>query len=299
MKAEFHGLLVLDKPTGITSRDVVNRVQSWFPRRTKIGHTGTLDPLATGVLVVCIGQATRLAEYVQDLDKTYRTTLIFGARSDTDDADGTMTPVEDVVAIPESVIRESLKEFTGVIEQAPPAYSAVKIDGKRAHDLARKGHEVAPEARPVRIDRIDLQRYSWPELDLEIHCGKGTYIRSLARDLGERLHVGAYVKHLRRSRVGPFLADQGISMDWDTTTARARMLPVAAAIPHFPSLCLEEDQVRRLRLGQFIPMPVEPNDLPHALFDESGALVGIGRIDAKRLLRPDKTFTLNSHFPST
>src|SRR5436305_2912931 len=150
------GLLVIDKPGGVTSRDVVNRVQRWFPRRTKIGHTGTLDPLATGVLVLCVGKATKLADRVQALGKTYRTRLLLGATSDTDDADGTVTPVPGAVPPTEQQIRELLPSFVGRIEQVPPAYSALKVQGARAYDLARGGEVVTRTARPVDAYAVTL-----------------------------------------------------------------------------------------------------------------------------------------------
>src|SRR5436305_291397 len=176
------GLLVIDKPGGVTSRDAVNRVQRWFPRRTKIGHTGTLDPLATGVLVLCIGSATRLTEYVQRMGKTYLTQLLLGATSDTNDADGTLTPVAGVSAPDAATVAVAVAGFVGVIQQVPPAYSAAKVTGRRAYDLARGGEEVTLAPRPVRIDGIDILSYAFPRLELEVRCGKGTYIRSLARD---------------------------------------------------------------------------------------------------------------------
>lgn len=276
MTNEYHGLLVLDKPGGITSRDAVNRVQDWFPRRTRIGHTGTLDPLATGVLVVCIGNATRLAEFVQGMDKTYHTTIVFGARSDTDDADGLITPTADVTPIEETVVRTVACRFIGDIAQRPPAYSAIKIDGKRAHDLARRGDQVEIAARAVTIYAIDVLRYVWPELDLEIRCGKGTYIRSLARDLGEHLGCGAYVKTLRRTRVGPFHADDAVSLDANATDVQARLLPSATAVAHLPAIRLADEQIARLRQGQTIPI-ADANDAPAcSLFDGRERLVAIG-----------------------
>src|SRR5205823_760906 len=148
--SSFDGLLVVDKPTGITSRAAVDRAQRWFPRGTRLGHTGTLDPLATGVLVLCAGIATRLAEYVQHMAKTYRTTVRLGARSDTDDADGTVTPVQVECAPERAAVEESLRGSLGDIEQVPPAFSAAKVTGKRAYDLARRGEEVTLAARHVR-----------------------------------------------------------------------------------------------------------------------------------------------------
>ncbi|HJZ54556.1 MAG TPA: tRNA pseudouridine(55) synthase TruB, partial [Gemmataceae bacterium] len=186
----MNGLLVIDKPGGMTSRDVVNRVQKWFPRKTKIGHTGTLDPLATGVLVVCVGAATRLADFVQGMGKTYASRFRLGTTSTTDDADGEVTA--NPAAVPPSCeqIDAAIPAFLGNIEQVPPAFSALKVAGERAHDLARQGKDVALAARTVRIGAIRVLGYEWPWLDVEIDCGKGTYIRSIARDLGTKLGCG-------------------------------------------------------------------------------------------------------------
>jgi tRNA pseudouridine55 synthase len=222
--ATMNGLLVIDKPAGMTSRDVVNRVQRWFPRRTKIGHTGTLDPLATGVLVLCIGSATKLADRVQAMGKTYRTRLLLGATSDTDDADGTITTVPVAMPPIEQHIRELLPAFVGRIEQVPPAYSALKVKGTRAYDLARGGQAVSLAARPVDVYAITLLNYDWPYLELEIDCGKGTYIRSIGRDLGAKLGCGALVQSLRRTRVGPFTAEQGIGIHGPAEAARAKLI---------------------------------------------------------------------------
>lgn len=221
----MHGWLVIDKSPGMTSRDAVNRVQRWFPRGTKIGHTGTLDPLATGVLVLCIGSTTKLAHLVQGMGKAYISTFRLGATSDTDDADGTVTVDPTAVDPGEARIREVLAGFEGTIEQLPPAYSALKVDGRRAYDLARRGTAVSLAPRPVRIDTVRLLAYQWPFAEVEIECGKGTYIRSIARDLGAKLGVGGLVATLRRTRVGPFSADQGVSVDVEPVVGRAKLLP--------------------------------------------------------------------------
>jgi tRNA pseudouridine55 synthase len=286
----MNGLLVLDKPPAMTSRDAVNRAQRWFPPKTKLGHTGTLDPLATGVLVLCVGSATRLAEYVQALPKTYETTLRLGARSDTDDADGTIAAVP--AAVPPTVegIRSALDSFLGEIEQLPPAYSAAKLSGERAYDRARRGEEVALTARTVCVDRIEVLGYGYPELRLRIDCGKGTYIRSIARDLGEKLGCGAYVAALQRTRVGPFTPEQAIPLDADAAMARSRLLPLHSAIAHLPRVVLDEPDVLRLRNGQSV-VSARARALPPgevAVFDRIGQLVGIAGNDARGRLRPEK-----------
>jgi tRNA pseudouridine55 synthase len=209
----MHGLLVIDKPPRLTSRDVVNRVLTWFPRKTKIGHTGTLDPLATGVLVLCVGAATKLVETVQNMGKTYVSIIRFGATSDTDDADGTITPNLQAPKFPRAALEELLPKFLGEIQQLPPTYSALKIDGRRAHDLARRGQEVQLAPRPVRVDSFKLLQYEWPFAEVEIACGKGTYIRSIARDVGALLGVGGLVQELRRTKVGPFHAEHAIGIE--------------------------------------------------------------------------------------
>src|SRR4051812_48863788 len=158
----MNGLLVIDKPGGMTSRDVVNRVQRWFPRKTKIGHTGTLDPLATGVLVVCVGAATRLADLVQGMGKSYASRFRLGATSTTDDADGEVAPRPGAVPPTRGQIDTALPAFLGPVEQVPPAFSALKVDGRRAHALARQGREVSLAARTVRIDAVRVLAYEWP-----------------------------------------------------------------------------------------------------------------------------------------
>jgi len=298
MKRELNGLIVIDKPGGVTSRDAVNRLQSFFPRRTRIGHTGTLDPLATGALVVCLGSATRLAEYVQALDKVYHTRLVLGGRSDTDDADGTITPASGAVPIDDTEITSALAGFVGELEQVPPAYSAIKIEGRRAHTLARRGERVEIAPRKVNIHAIELLEYRWPELVLEIRCGKGTYIRSLARDLGEKLGCGAYVKQLRRTSVGPFTTEGSVSLDDSAAVAYQKILPLGAAVAHLPTFHADAAAIEALRHGQAVrgsgsAREVESRAGDLAIVDVSGALIGVGRLDEQGLIRPVKVFATN------
>lgn len=272
------GWLVIDKPGGITSRDVVNRVQRWFPRGTKVGHTGTLDPLATGVLVVAVGAVTRLADHVQGMDKSYASRFRLGATSDTDDADGTVTPTPAAEPPAEERVRAALADLVGVVEQRPPAYSALKVAGRRAHDLARKGEAVRLAARLVRIDAIRLIGYNWPFADVEVDCGKGTYVRSIARDVGADLGVGGMVETLRRTRVGPFTPDRAVRADATPEEGRAGLLPPVAAVVGLPRARFPDDVVRRVRQGQRIPLD------PHtcytrggfAVLDKDGNLVAVG-----------------------
>jgi tRNA pseudouridine55 synthase len=290
-----HGLLVLDKPGGMTSRDAVNRAQGWFPRRTRLGHCGTLDPLATGVLVLCVGVATRLTEYVQDMAKTYHAGLLLGARSDTDDADGTVTPVPDAQPPDLAAVEQALQAFVGEIEQVPPAYSAAKLAGQRAYDLARAGHQVSLQARRVQIDRVDVLDYAYPRLALGVRCGRGTYIRSLARDLGDRLGCGALIKTLRRTRIGPFEAEHALSLEADAETVRKNLLPLSAAVAELPRVTLEAEQVARLRQGQSVAMMADmAAGRAVAVFDDAGKFAAVARWERGKL-QPEKVIATNGN----
>lgn len=273
----FDGLLVLDKPGGITSRDAVDRAQRWFPRQIRVGHTGTLDPLATGVLVLCLGNATRLAQYVQDMRKTYRSIFRLGAASDSDDADGVITEVGEASVPSRAEVEAALTGFVGTIEQVPPAFSAAKVAGQRAYAKARRGEQVTLPPRSVTIYRVDVSSYEYPEVEVEVHCGKGTYIRSLARDLGRKLGCGGYVQTLRRISVGPFSTDNAVSLEIDREQARRHLLPTAAALSELPRFVLPTHQAEALRHGQRVPLPPsgEPPSGDVAVFTEAGFVVAV------------------------
>jgi tRNA pseudouridine55 synthase len=247
--------MVIDKPHGMTSRTAVNRVQRWFPRRTRVGHTGTLDPLATGIMVMCLGTATRLAEYVQEMPKTYRAGLLFGVRSTTDDLEGTVTKHDLGQAIDQKGMQNALSTFVGEIEQVPPNFSAAKMDGRRAYDLARRGRTVLLHPRMVTIHGIDIVDFDFPRVELEVRCGKGTYIRSLARDLGEKLGCGALIEKLRRTRVGPFGEEDAVPLDMDSHVAHQRLLPTSATVAHLAQVVVDIESERLLRQGQAITLP--------------------------------------------
>lgn len=290
MAPSYHGLLVVDKPGGMTSRTVVDRAQHWFPRGTRLGHTGTLDPLATGVLVLCAGAATRLTEYVQDMAKVYRSLFRLGARSDSDDADGAITS-RGAAAVPDRPqVEQAIGGFVGELEQVPPAYSAAHVGGRRAYDLARRGRSVALEPRRVRIYGIQILSYDYPHLEVRVHCGKGTYIRSLARDLGERLGCGGLVVSLRRERVGPFDVGAALSLNADAATAVGSLRPLAAAVAGLPRVTLDAEQAVRLRHGQRLLLPTTPEGATEvAVFDAAGDFVAVARVDwAEGVLRPVK-----------
>ncbi len=241
----FSGFLNINKPPALTSRDVVDRVLRHLPKRTKAGHAGTLDPLATGVLVVAIGPATRLIEAVQAQAKVYRAVVRLGARSDTLDADGTLEETRNPPRPSETDIRASLSTQIGTIAQVPPAYSALKLQGRRAYDLARSGQEFTLEPRPVRIDTIDILSYEWPLVDLEITCGAGTYIRSIARDLGESLGCGGLIQVLTRTRIGRFRIEDALDpCNLSQEQILTHLHPLSDAILDWPQVQLDAVQAQ-------------------------------------------------------
>jgi tRNA pseudouridine55 synthase len=244
------GLLNVDKPAGITSRAVVDQVVRALGR-VKAGHAGTLDPLATGVLVVCLGRATRLIEYVQRMPKTYRTVVRLGAVSTTLDADGEVTELEVGQVPDEAAIGAAVAGQVGTVLQRPPEFSALKREGKRAYELARAGLPVELEPRPVTIERIDVLAYAWPRLSLEVVCGSGTYIRSIARDVGEALGCGGLVEVLVRTRIGPFRQEEGVeAATLSPATIADRLLPAVAALERLPSRGISAGDVAALVQGR-------------------------------------------------
>lgn len=206
------GLLIINKPLHITSMDVIRKIRKLSGIR-KVGHAGTLDPLASGVLLVCLGKATKNINSLMDTKKTYIAEIDLTAFSETDDAEGILTSV-DIKEIPSKAkIDQVLKEFIGDIEQLPPKYSALKIGGKPAYELAREGKEVFILPRTVTIYNIELLNYNWPKLRIKVDCGKGTYIRSLARDIGKKLNTGGYLTELIRIKVGLYTLEQAINLE--------------------------------------------------------------------------------------
>ncbi len=247
------GILNLSKPAGVTSRDVVNVVQR-IVKPFKVGHAGTLDPMATGVLLVCVGKATRLISLLQEAPKTYHAEFILGQRSDTDDSTGNVEDVELLGPQPtEQQVKDGLTTYIGTINQVPPAFSAVKVAGQRAYAKARRGEEVTLAAKQVVVHDIQLLHYRWPSMTVAITCGTGTYIRSIARDLGEQLQCGGLMNALERSRIGRFNVASAV----DPTELTAETLPALLVDPiqlvsHLRQYrCNETDQLL-VRAGRLI-----------------------------------------------
>jgi len=248
------GILNVNKPAGWTSRDVVNRVQG-LVRPAKAGHAGTLDPLSTGVLVVCVGPATRLISYVQQMPKTYQATFLLGRTSPSEDIE---TEVTELIDAPEPSLAEieaQLPQFLGAIQQLPPVYSALKVKGQRAYKLARQGQTVTLEPRTVEIYALEIEGYSYPELKLRMRCGSGTYVRSVGRDLGEALGTGAVMSGLERTAIGEFSVHEGLDIDQlDAELIAENLIAPFAAVADLPRLELSDSQVVELRHGRMISL---------------------------------------------
>ncbi|WZO95870.1 tRNA pseudouridine(55) synthase TruB [Isosphaeraceae bacterium EP7] len=271
------GLLNLNKPSGWTSRAAVDRVTRIW-RKTKVGHAGTLDPLASGVLVLCVGQATRLIEYVQQMPKSYRTVVLLGSRSDTLDADGTVVADPTAVAPERAAVEQAVASQVGVIQQIPPQFSALKREGKRAYDLARAGVVVDLAARAVTITRVEILSYEWPRLTLEVDCGSGTYIRSIARDIGEMLGCGGMVEVLIRTKIGPFTVEDAVDPDTLDAENLAELLrPPIGAVPSLPRVNLVDAQIVDILQGR--PLRIDDPAIPAgevAMMGPDGRLAAIG-----------------------
>jgi tRNA pseudouridine55 synthase len=262
------GWLLLDKPAGITSTDAVNRVRRAFDAR-KAGHGGTLDPLATGLLPIAFGAATKTVPYVMDGTKLYRFTLRLGEARDTDDADGAVT-AESPHRPTDAALRAALPALTGDIQQVPPAYSAVKVAGERAYDMAREGRPPALPPRPARVDRFELIERPDPDHAVfEVQSGKGVYMRSLARDLALACGTVGHIAALRRLRVGPFAIEAAVPLDRalpDPHTPRSSpdlLLGVATALADIPALAATPAEVTSLRQGQAISLASLAGRVPH------------------------------------
>lgn len=265
IKNAISGVLVIDKPIGMTSHDVVNAVRFGTGIR-RAGHTGTLDPRASGVLVILVGPAVRLSEYVSASDKRYQAIIRMGASTDTFDADGRFTrQLQPAINVTEQQFEDALKNFVGEIEQTPPPYSAVKVRGRRAYDMARRGEPVALPPRKINVYHLEVLEWALPEVVVDVHCSSGTYVRSLANDLGEALGTGAYLVGLRRTKSGRFSLRDAIPLRKLQEAFRAGnwyqyLIPAAEALGDWPAVELNPDEVESVKHGHRIP--ANPADRP-------------------------------------
>ena len=251
------GLINLDKPAGMTSRDALNRVQR-IAKPHKVGHAGTLDPLATGVLVVTVGAATRLTSLVQAWPKTYRGTFVLGQSSDTDDIQGNIVVDDAAVPVSRAALEAAATTFCGQITQRPPAYSAIRIGGKRAYKLARSGKAFDVPLRTVRVDAFRIERFEYPEFDVYIECGSGTYVRSLGRDLAASVGTSALMSRLRREAIGPFEVESAVAPEQLTPDNWLDYLqPAALTVRDLPHVVIRADERRAVLHA--IPLDLPPS----------------------------------------
>ncbi len=283
------GILPVDKPAGWTSHDVVARVRR-LAEQKQVGHAGTLDPLATGVLLLVLGNATRLSSYLMESAKVYCAEVVLGISTVTDDAEAPLVEQRDASHLRREDVEACLPAFTGELEQIPPAYAAVRHGGEKLYNLARKGLTVQPEPRTVVVHSIELVAWRSPRVRLRIHCGSGTYIRALARDIGVNLGVGGYLHALRRTRSGNFSTAQCSTME---SLSRAESLTpclhsLDRAVLDLPAMILTEDRVERIRTGRPVSLGV-PAAGTVRLYGPRGTLIGLGMADG-HTVKPFRVF---------
>jgi tRNA pseudouridine55 synthase len=294
-----NGILLLDKPAGMTSNAALQTVKKLYAAR-KAGHTGSLDPLATGLLPLCFGEATKVSGFLLDADKDYQVLCRFGERTSTGDAEGEVIEQRPVDNISEQQLRAVLDEFLGDIEQIPPMYSALKHKGERLYKLARQGVEVEREARQVTIFDLDLVHLEAPIAEIRVRCSKGTYVRTLVEDIGERLGCGAHVAGLRRLGVGPFDDSGMISMEQlEAVAAESHyaldqlLLPMESGLTQWPDVRLSGDAAFYLRQGQPVLVPKAPTTGWVRLYEGESRFLGMGEILDDGRVAPRRLMVVN------
>lgn len=299
---DVHGIVLIDKPQGASSNNILQKVRAIY-NASKAGHTGALDPLATGMLPVCLGEATKFSQFLLDSDKTYFVTAKLGQRTDTSDADGELIETHDV-DVSEQEILHHKQSLTGEIMQVPTMFSALKHQGKPLYWYARQGITVERDARPIKIFRFELTRFEGDEADFEVHCSKGTYIRTLIDDLGQLLGCGAHVKVLRRTQVADYPYEKMLTLERvqalkddniddngvvDPTSLDAQLLPMDTAVKALPSIKLSMQQIKTLRFGQTLPTELKDCELLRAYNEDNGEFIGVvsivdGEIKSSKLV---------------
>jgi tRNA pseudouridine55 synthase len=279
------GVLLLDKPIGLTSNKALQEVKFLF-KAAKAGHTGSLDPLATGLLPICFGEATKLSAFLLDADKHYRVRVKLGETTTTADAEGEVVEIADPSGVSEADLRAVLAEFHGQQDQLPPMYSAIKHQGERLYKLARQGVEVEREPRTIHIHALDLLSFELPEFEVDVHCSKGTYVRTLAEDIGKKLGCGAHVVGLRRTGVGPYDDQSMVTLEQvQSAFADKRfqemddwLLPLESALADWPEVKLTADAAFYMKQGQPILVPNAPTSGWVRLYANQSDFLGVGQI---------------------
>ncbi|MEW8626236.1 MAG: tRNA pseudouridine(55) synthase TruB [Candidatus Thiodiazotropha sp.] len=281
----INGVLLLDKPQGMTSNKALQEVKFLY-KAAKAGHTGSLDPLATGLLPICFGEATKLSAFLLDADKRYLVKVKLGETTTTADAEGEVVETADPSGVTEAALLETMQEFLGEQQQLPPMYSAIKHNGERLYKLARQGIEVEREPRTIHIHGIDLLSFDLPEFEMDVRCSKGTYVRTLAEDIGKRLGCGAYVSGLRRTGVGPYDDQSMLTVEQIQEAFGEKrfaemdewMLPLESALADWPEVALSADAAFYMKQGQPILVPNAPTSGWVRLYANKTDFIGVGQI---------------------
>jgi len=292
------GILLLDKPVGMTSNAALQVVKRLM-RARKAGHTGSLDPLASGLLPICLGEATKVSAYLLDADKHYWVRIRLGVTTTTGDADGEVQETRPVAPFDAARLEEVLAGMRGEIDQVPPMYSALRHKGKRLYQLAREGIEVERAPRRITIHALDALSLAADEIELAVHCSKGTYVRTMAEEIGTALGCGAHVIGLRRTGVGPYTESGMLTLDALRDEAEAgpesldhHLLPIVSALAHWPQVRLSPDAAYYLRQGQAVVVPRAPTSGWLCLFADDGAFIGVGQVQDDGRVAPRRLFNL-------
>lgn len=300
-KIDVHGVVLLDKPQGMTSNAAMKKLR-WHFNAKKAGHTGSLDPMATGLLPICFGQATKVSEYFLNSSKRYTARVTLGETTDTYDAEGEVLETKDV-AVSDEQIEHALENFRGAIMQQPPMYSALKRGGQPLYKLARQGKVVDRPERPMTVFDLRWKRLSKTELEIDVHCSSGFYVRSLAHDLGVALECGAHLSYLRRTQIKSIGLDQAMSLEILLNSKLEKVLkPIDSLLQHLPSMTVSEHDAQRLLQGQTVHLQNAGDEQLHRLYvqnkvdllaPDTAQLFAVGRVLANRQLKTEKIFMLD------
>ena len=302
---KINGIVLLDKPLGITSNRALQIVKRLY-KAAKAGHTGSLDPLATGLLPLCLGEATKVSGFLLDADKSYLATLKLGIKTASADAEGEIIETRPVENYTKKELKAAIDPFLGDIEQVPPMHSALKVDGQPLYKLAHQGVVIERKSRPVHIFAIEVLRHEDDEIDIEVHCSKGTYIRTLAEDIGEKLGCGAHLSALRRTKSGPFDLDECITLEELEQLAEKSeeagfdkmdsiLMPAEEALYDWESIDLSSDAAYYICRGQAVQVPNAPTEGLVRLFSEEKGFLGIGEITSDGRVKPNRLFVFENN----
>ncbi len=294
-KLEISGLLLIDKPLGFSSNQALSKIK-WIFSAKKAGHTGTLDPLATGLLPICFGEATKFSSHLLNSEKTYEASIKLGWKSSTGDAEGKLTESK-IISLSLEKLQKELKSFIGLSKQTPPMFSALKYNGQPLYKLAREGVKIERQEREINISELILLNYSKDIIKIEVRCSKGTYIRTLAEDIANKLGMNGYLTELRRTKIGKLNINEAFSIENISTLSsdkrKSCIKPTEVLVDRYPKLILLDSEVDFIKNGQPIKLKKKLNTEIYTLFTKSKAFIGLGEIDSNNLLKVVRLISTN------